>query len=475
MIEFIDKNLKLFRSCFSRYASFKWFCILVIGIMTRSDMLGVSSVIRDLALDPKWYAAMIHFFRASSWNLATIKLKWFQLVASSGLVHRENGYAILIGDGVKQAKEGRHMPGVKKLFQESENSSKPEYIFGHLFGGIGILAGSVLKWFCIPLFINLQDGLQTILAWEQERPPSHVVQMIENGYDAARVFGKSLLLLDRYFLSVPALNKLAECMESGTALLHLITKAKKSCVAYEHPPAKKAGRGRPPKKGQSIKLKELFQERSGDFKEITLLLYGKNEAVRYYSINLLWGPKLYQELRFVLVEYKGVQSILVSTDLELEPTTIIRLYSQRFKIECLFRELKQVIGAFRYQFWSKSMPKLNRYLRKNETPAIEAVCNPAEQKRIQQTVKAIEDYIMLSCIAMGLIQMIALTFSGQIRKDHLRYLRTPSKTIVSEATVMDYLRKNIFRVMMQKPVLSVTRFIIEKQEQPGITDHLQAS
>lgn len=39
---------------------------------------------------------------------------------------------------------------------------------------------------------------------------------------------------------------------------------------------------------------------------------------------------------------------------------------------------------------------------------------------------------------------------------------------------MHYLRRNIFRVMVQKPLLSVTRFIIEKQEQPGITDDLQA-
>ena len=34
------------------------------------------------------------------------------------------------------------MPGVKKLFQESENSAKPEYMHGHMFGGLGILAGT---------------------------------------------------------------------------------------------------------------------------------------------------------------------------------------------------------------------------------------------------------------------------------------------------------------------------------------------
>lgn len=78
------------------------------------------------------------------------------------------------------------MPDVKKLHQESENSAKPEYFFGHMFGGIGVLAGSLAKWFCIPLHINLQDGIDTINSWDDtsETPGTHVVQMIKNAYEA---------------------------------------------------------------------------------------------------------------------------------------------------------------------------------------------------------------------------------------------------------------------------------------------------
>ncbi|WP_218638936.1 hypothetical protein MHI37_19920 [Paenibacillus sp. FSL H8-0548] len=90
---------------------------------------------------------------------------------------------VLVGDGMKQAKEGRRMPGVKKLHQESENVFKGDYIFGHLFGAIGILVGDSRKWFCLPLFMNLQDGVQTILGWKKSKgeveTPSHVVQMID--------------------------------------------------------------------------------------------------------------------------------------------------------------------------------------------------------------------------------------------------------------------------------------------------------
>ena len=58
------------------------------------------------------------------------------------------------------------MPGVKKLFQESENSAKPEYIHGHMFGGLGILAGNERSWACIPLSIRLHDGLQAAREWK---------------------------------------------------------------------------------------------------------------------------------------------------------------------------------------------------------------------------------------------------------------------------------------------------------------------
>ena len=109
---------------------------------------------------------------------------------------------------LKLQKEARKMLGVKKLHQESENSSKGEYILGHIFGGIGVIVGNNSKLFCIPLFINIQDGIKTVLSWinPEEQAKSHVVQMIENGFLTAKTMGKSLLILDRYFLSVSALE-----------------------------------------------------------------------------------------------------------------------------------------------------------------------------------------------------------------------------------------------------------------------------
>ncbi len=469
MLNFIDKFLCYFESCFSRKASFRWFVTITIGIMLRSDHLGVTSVIRDLALHPDCYLSLLHFFRASSWSLDTIRSRWFSAVKEYSPLYREGNFHVLVGDGVKQSKEGRRRPGVKKLFQESENSAKPEYIHGHMFGGLGILAGSVRNWVCIPLSIRLHDGLKAAREWKgaSVSTASHVVQMVEDAYRAARTFGDSLLLLDRYFLTVPVLERLRDLNGSGDVRMEIVTKAKRSCTAFEKPGPRRPGRGRPAKKGASVHLKELFVSRKEQFEEAEVELYGKKGSIRYYCTDLLWGQKLYQELRFVLVEMNGVQSILASTSLDLEPLSIIRLYSYRFRIECTFRELKQQIGAFCYHFWSKHMPKLSYYQKTGEPGPLEQVKDERSRQNILKAVRAIEMHMALSCIAMGILQSISVCSLGKLSSDQLRYQRTPSKGRVSEAALMVHLRKYFFLFMEKQPELCITQIIREQQDQSG--------
>ena len=94
------------------------------------------------------------------------------------------------------------MAGVKKLLQESEKSSKPRFIFGHMFGVVGILIGRKGGKFCAPLQMNIQDGLRAVSSWDGSgiSPDSHVVQMVRHSCAVAKVVGTAYLLLDRYFL-----------------------------------------------------------------------------------------------------------------------------------------------------------------------------------------------------------------------------------------------------------------------------------
>lgn len=74
----------------------------------------------------------------------------------------------MIGDHIKVSKEARYMPGVKKLHQDSENVGKEEYIFGHQFGMIGLLAEGPTTQ-CVPLNIELHDGINKINALKEDK------------------------------------------------------------------------------------------------------------------------------------------------------------------------------------------------------------------------------------------------------------------------------------------------------------------
>lgn len=100
MLKTLNEHLLPFRSCFSRQATFEWFIAIIVGFMLHSDHLGVTSVIRDLSLRGRCYKTLLHFRR-------------------SALLLLIQNRVVLVGDRMKQAKEGIRMSGVKKLHQES--------------------------------------------------------------------------------------------------------------------------------------------------------------------------------------------------------------------------------------------------------------------------------------------------------------------------------------------------------------------
>lgn len=86
-----------------------------------------------------------------------------------------------------------------------------------------------------------------------------------------------------------------------------------------------------------------------------------------------------------------------------------------------------------------------------------------QQKRILKTVKATESYVILCSIAIGILQLLCLKYEGKLQVSAFRYLRTPSGEIMSEASMMEYLRKTLFRFMVQQKNLTVTKIILSKQ------------
>lgn len=393
---------------------------------------------------------MIYFFRSKAFNLDDIKRQWLIIVQHYVKPVTIDGRSIVIGDHIKVAKEAHYMPVVKKLHQESENVGKPDDIFGHQFGMIGILAEGPTTQ-CVPLDIALHDGIDEINALNENfseqkaletTKETIIVKMIQMaGSYVNATSEKIIFLLDAYFPSASSFNA-AEAInqENHSTLVTLVMRAKSNTVAFSEPPKTiKRGKGRPRIYGPKIVFKEVFKDCLETFETLKINLYGKNETVQYLCMDLLWKP-IGRQARFVLVKTGEKLMILICSDLNLHPQQIISAYSYRFKIEVSFKVLKHVIGSFGYHFWTKALPKLSHFKTKTDLSVIK------EQKlkdKILSTTRAIEVFTFLSCMAMGLLTIVSLTHPTLVWQRFSGWLRTRSSALPSVETVRSVVQQEL--------------------------------
>jgi hypothetical protein len=152
--------IRLLRPGCTRLRTFAWFSVIVAGLTIRTELLGVTSLVRALGLHQRFYDNLLDNFHSTGIKLDTMTTLWTQLVLKlfPGAL-RVNGRLVLVGDGIKVAKQGRKMPAVKLLHQASESNSKAEYIMGHSFQAVSILTQAGKSVFAVPLAIRIHEGL----------------------------------------------------------------------------------------------------------------------------------------------------------------------------------------------------------------------------------------------------------------------------------------------------------------------------
>jgi len=457
LYEYLIGILGYFRPFFSRKKAYVNFKRAINGFLIADEMKAVTDLVRYLESEneddyDKLYERLIKFFHASSYSLQDLQDAWRSVLADLNCFVKVGGYNLLVGDGVKVAKSGRHMVGVKKMHQESESMSKREYIFGQMYGSIGILVGDGgSKAFCLPIETTIQDGNAIVESWMDPsyKHESHVVKMMQSAARCLKAAGSSILALDRYFLTKSAVKSLIDTNDLEENVQHkrsmiLVTKTRSNSVAFELPPKEDDPhkRGRKKLKGTKVKLYDLFEEKKAEFVEKKMFFYDKEQDVRYYCIDLLWSPGLYHTMRFVLVETKDRKCTLVSSDTTLTPEQIAVAYSYRWKIEQTFKDAKQSVGTFSSHFWTLSMPRLDRYRRKGLPDPLAAIDNEGRKRRIISSYEAYGKFTMVGNIAQGLLQLMALK-ANEIGYESIKYLRTYTKKVMSEDSMNFNLRKRI--------------------------------
>jgi hypothetical protein len=158
----IEQILLQFRPVFSREATFKWFVLLVWGVVLSTQPPAVTSYLNALGLGEDYYHQALHWFHSRAFCVDTLCAQWGTWLSDHGLVERLQGKRLYVGDGIKVDKEGRKMPGVKGLHQESADVSKPEWIRGHYCSALGVLLGTGAALSAVPIVFKLHDGIEAV-------------------------------------------------------------------------------------------------------------------------------------------------------------------------------------------------------------------------------------------------------------------------------------------------------------------------
>ncbi len=444
MLEYLYNSLTGFRNVFSRDKTWLVFVMIVLGFIGSTEMVGVSSFCRFWLLEIPGYHTLNHFFRSSAWTLNELLGYWFSFVSSQGLCMTSQGRVVLPGDHTNLPRDGRKMPGVVTLHQESNTQSKPAYFRGQCWGAIASVIGAAPHIFALPLVLQLHQGLQHLGKRNSKDIPTTGESIVDMAISfAVKTNNPSLLILDAFFATKTVFNRAKTVYSTALQepLLEIIVRAKKNYVAYfQADPKDYKGSGRYAEYGEKVHLMEIFDHQN-HFAAVQACIYNKIETIKLYHLDLLWSP-VRGHLRFVFAETSHGRIVLMCSNLSQDPLAAIELYCLRIRIETMFDMLKNVIHAFQCHFWSKKMPKHTRKpIRNSEliTP------QPENLATVQRCWDATEGFVNIGAMTLGLLQLIATLFSTQIWQQYEGFLKTRSREIPSERTTKNVLAGLLMR------------------------------
>lgn len=428
------------RPACARTRTFLWLVVVLAAMTVRTDLAGVTSLVRSHWLRPRCYHRLLYFFHSPALDLSKLIRTWTAVVARvfARRLIRVGDRVVLLADGLKAPKEGKKMPAVKSLHQESAGNTKPTFIMGHSCQAVAVLVQAVGGCLAVPLACRIHEGLVFSNRWRRTLLDKLVALLFDLGLESS-----FYLIADAYYASRKVALPLLELGHQ------LVSRLRSTATAFEPvTPSAARRRGRPKCYGRKIKLRDLFLRDEG-FVAAPSPVYGEQAiTLRYRCLDLLWRP-LGRLVRFVLVDHptRG-QLILLCTDLTLEALEIIRLYGWRFKIEVSFKQAIHTVGTYAYHFWMKAMRPIRRgdgsqYLHRQ---------SDRYRAQVRRKLAAYERHIQIGLIVQGLLQYLAVFHHRAVWRLFGSWLRTENHALApSELVVAHALRNSLPDFLLSLP------------------------
>lgn len=443
----------LLRPAFSRLRTFLWFATAVAGFTVRTELLGVTSIVRALKLDARFYNTLVDHFHSPAVKLDQLAALWAQVVLRLfPQPLRIKGRCVLVGDGIKIPKCGHKMPAVKLLHQHSESNTKPEYIMGHSLQAVSVLVHAAASLFAVPLAIRIHEGV----VWSNRDRRTLLDKMLAL-LGIVAIAEPFYFVADAYYAARKIVSGLLEQNN------HLVTRVKSNAVAYTpHQQRGPRKRGRPRVYGRKVKLRSLLEDPK-DFQQAESPVYGERQVIIQYRVrDLLWRPAG-RLVRFVAVMHPARGCcLLMCTDTSLEAVEIIRLYGLRFKIEHTFKQAARLIGSFTYHFWMSDMKPIRR---NNGNQHLHRV-SLKYRNAVKRKLHAYHVFIQAGIVCQGLLQYLAVAFPQPVWNSFGSWLRTIRPGIPpSELVVATALRQSLPEFLLNAASSSIfAKFVIQRQD-----------